>query len=397
MIYIKLDGHDFEYEIKEVVRLFYSNEEILILKESLPPVEYRGIFLLSQVIKKTGEFELVTCLEVDNKPFSENTAHISLDDVLKEGESEYKEDLCNVELHKMRRELKKELKRQIYFILEAFTGNKQPWGVLTGIRPAKIVCEMLDNGLSTEEILFRLKHHFKVSEQKVDLVMEIAKVESKIINASSPNAVGIYIGIPFCPSRCLYCSFTSNPIGKYSNLVESYLEALKHEIEVVSSFIEKKSFFIESLYIGGGTPTSINASQLNELLKHISKTLDLSKLKEFDVEAGRPDSLDKEKLLVIKQNKVDRISINPQTMNDETLKVIGRRHTSKDTVDAFRLAREIGFRNINMDIIIGLPGENLDMFESTLKKIKELKPESLTVHTMSIKRASRLNEVKDMY
>lgn len=269
--------------------------------------------------------------------------------------------------------------------------------MLTGIRPAKIVHEMMDKGYTEEQVASQLTGYYFVSREKASLLYSVAQKEKHILDNTMPEMVSVYIGIPFCTTRCLYCSFTSNPVKKYEHMVKSYIEALKKEISSVGSILDSKGLKIQSIYIGGGTPTSIDAVYLKELLYYIEKAFDLKYIEEYTLEAGRPDSITREKLEVIKRSRVDRISINPQTMNDEVLKKIGRLHTSKDIIDAFRLSRSIGFDNINMDVIAGLPGEVLVDFKHTLERIGELGPESITVHTMAIKRASRLNENKESY
>jgi oxygen-independent coproporphyrinogen-3 oxidase len=214
---------------------------------------------------------------------------------------------------------------------------------------------------------------------------------------SKNNSISLYIGIPFFPTRCLYCSFSSSTIGQYKKVVDLYVETLLKEIKHTGALIKDSNFYIESIYIGGGTPTSLKANQLSRLLEGIEEYLDLADLKEYTVEAGRPDTIDVDKLKAIKGSLVSRISINPQTMNSVTLEKIGRKHSPEDIVKAFYMARDLGFDNINMDIICGLPGEDVAMFKETLEKIKPMEPDSLTVHTMSIKRASRLTEEKENY
>lgn len=379
MIYVRLEGHDFRYEVTDVLKLFFDNEEILFVDDE-PPAKDRGFFISSSIKGKDGNIEVYTHLKASGI----NTGYhfpvrVSGDD------------------HARRKQLKREMKRQLYIILSEYTRRELPWGMLTGIRPAKIVHELLYEGLKKDEILKRLREYYFVSENKASLLYDVAAAENSILSKTSPDMAGIYVGIPFCPSRCLYCSFASNPIDRCRHIVRDYVDALRYEIEETGRIIKQKGFKIQSIYMGGGTPTSLDAEHLKEVLGAIEGNFDLTNLEEFTMEAGRPDSIDRNKLTAIRNSRVDRISINPQTMWDETLKAIGRRHTAKDIIEAFRLAREMGFDNINMDVIIGLPGENISMFKRTLEQIGELGPESLTVHTMAVKRASRLNEVKDRY
>lgn len=278
------------------------------------------------------------------------------------------------------------------------TLNKEktiPWGTLVGIRPVKRVVNMLSSGLSKEEVEKILKTEYEVSDKKVDLSLSIAKTELSVMEKIPYNAVSLYVDIPFCPSRCSYCSFASMPVSEMQDFVEPYLNSLFEELDAIKKIIEDLNLSIVSVYIGGGTPTSILSIELDNLLYKIERTFDLSNCKEFTIEAGRPDTITESKLEVMKKHNIDRISINPQTMNDKTLSLIGRKHSVQQIYDAYRLARDTGFKCINMDVIAGLPQENLDDFMYTIDKVVELDPENITVHTMSIKRAARLNQNKD--
>jgi oxygen-independent coproporphyrinogen-3 oxidase len=242
-----------------------------------------------------------------------------------------------------------------------------------------------------------MRDYYGVSECKASLLYATARTEEKVLKRTSKDFISLYIGIPFCSSTCLYCSFVSNSINELSHLTEAYINALKTEMSAVRSIIDQYRYKLQSIYIGGGTPTSVSANELSELLKSVETIFDLRHMEELTLEAGRPDSLNEEKLTVLKNSKATRICINPQTMNDRTLKLIGRNHSSEDTINTFNLARSMGFKNINMDIIAGLPGETTDMFSHTLEELRRLGPESLTVHTMALKRASRLRSEMDSY
>lgn len=289
-------------------------------------------------------------------------------------------------------ETRKDIKRQVYIVMTEYTGYHSPWGCMTGIRPVKTVNQLKFKGLSNEEVLEHLLDFYKIREDKAKLAIETAttQAEANILTGNISSRIGFYAGVPFCPTRCLYCSFTSNPIEKYYKSVDKYIDLIGLEIEATADLIKEHNLSIESLYIGGGTPTSLNEAQLQRYLNHLVDNLDLSCLEEFCLEAGRPDSITEEKLRISVAAGVNRISINPQSMNDITLKAIGRCHTREQTVKAFYQAREAGFKNINMDIIAGLPGEDESMFEYTLEQINKLQPDSLTVHTLSIKRAAML-------
>ncbi|MBR4890391.1 MAG: coproporphyrinogen dehydrogenase HemZ [Clostridia bacterium] len=270
-----------------------------------------------------------------------------------------------------------------------------PWGNLVGIRPVKRVVKLLDEGKTPEETAKILKDDFFVTDEKISLSLDIAKSEIDIIKGIPENAVSIYIDIPFCPSKCAYCSFASMDVTIMKDFIEPYLNALYNELDKIKRIITDLNLKVVSIYIGGGTPTSILSIELDNLLYKITNTFDLSYLMEFTVEAGRPDTITESKLEVMKKHGVDRISINPQTMNDKTLVRIGRKHTVDEIYKSYELAKKFNFKCINMDIIAGLPDETVSDFSNTVDKVLELNPENVTVHTMSIKRASRINQDKD--
>ncbi len=287
---------------------------------------------------------------------------------------------------------KNNLKKDIYLELSQKTGKLLPWGDLTGIRPTRIAMNLLDEGKSDEEILDHMRGVYLVSDGKAKLALDIAKREKDILkDIDYDNGYSLYIGIPFCPTKCLYCSFTSYPIGAYAGIVDEYIECLKREIDYVAENFNGKT--LDTVYIGGGTPTTLEPYQIRNLIGYLREKVDMSRVKEFTVESGRPDSITREKLVAMKEMGCDRISVNPQTMSDATLKVIGRAHTVQQLKDAFELARQEGFDNINMDIILGLPGEDAEDVRNTIEEIKKLGPDDLTVHSLAIKRGSRLFEV----
>lgn len=277
---------------------------------------------------------------------------------------------------------------RLFLLLREKTGVDPPYGMLTGVRPAKIYSEMSKEGYSPREITEVLEKKYFVKGEKTALLYHISLMERKIEKTYQKNDISVYIGIPFCPSKCKYCSFTSYPIDKYPDGGDGYVNALCREIEEINKSMIHGRKEVKTIYVGGGTPTSLNYRQLETLLGKISDTYDLSRVHEYTVEAGRPDTLDDTRLKILKDYKVERISINPQTMNEDTLKLIGRGHGEKTVYKAYEAARAHGFENINMDVIIGLPGETEEMFEQTMKKICRLNPESITVHSLAIKRAS---------
>ncbi|WP_294384969.1 coproporphyrinogen III oxidase [uncultured Clostridium sp.] len=288
--------------------------------------------------------------------------------------------------------IKEDIKRLVFSSLKDITEEEYPWGILVGIRPSKIALKYLEEGKTEEEIIEIFKKKHLASEEKAKLCIEIAKTEVSFVNNDSKN-IAIYIGMAFCPTRCFYCSFAANPIMGNKKLVNPYLEALIYEIREMKKYIDERGLNIETVYFGGGTPTAVNNEEFELIMQEAYDAFVKGKgLKEFTVECGRPDSITKEKLATMKKFNVTRISINPQTMNDETLKIIGRGHNSKDVIEKFNLARSMGFNDINMDMIIGLPGEGIKEVLHTKEEILKLHPDSLTVHGLSLKRASILYE-----
>lgn len=298
-----------------------------------------------------------------------------------------------------RLETKNRIKRRLYFMLREQTGKTLPWGTLTGIRPSKIAITLLEEGKSREEIVQYMRDTYLASDEKIDLTITTAENERQLLSAFDyKNGYSLYIGIPFCPTTCLYCSFTSYPIGRWKGRTQEYLNALYKEMDYVAQTMEnRKSQHLDTVYFGGGTPTSLSAGDLDQLLGRLEEKFPLAELQELTVEAGRPDSITREKLEVLKKHHITRISINPQTMKQETLDLIGRHHTVDMVKDCFCMARELGFDNINMDLIVGLPGEDIEDVRRTMEEIKALDPDSITVHSLAIKRASRLNTDKEHY
>ena len=287
--------------------------------------------------------------------------------------------------------VKKEVTRRLYRYLAEETGRELAWGTLTGVRPTKIPMEQLEGGASEEEAAQFMMKKYYVSPEKAFLAAEVAARENALLSRlDCDKGFSLYIGIPFCPSVCSYCSFSSSPIGQWKDKVDAYLDALIKEIRYIGSRAEGR--VPDTVYIGGGTPTTLEPEQLKRLLDTVTECFDLSGVLEFTVEAGRPDSITEEKLSVIREYPVSRISVNPQTMQQKTLDLVGRRHTVEQTVQAFELARKKGFDNINMDLIAGLPGETIGDMEDTLRQVEALHPDSLTVHALAIKRAARFGQ-----
>lgn len=285
------------------------------------------------------------------------------------------------------------MRRALFSLLRDKTGKVLPWGILIGIRPSKIVLGLINEGLNKEQITEKMKREFLVSEEKIDLSYEVALKERTLLKkVESSSSVDLYIGMPFCPSRCLYCSFASN-VYQGNRFKDDYLRLLQVEIETIKGYIDDSNLLINTVYFGGGTPTAVSDEEFESVMKSIHENFIQGRsVLEFTVEAGRVDSINRKKLEIMKTYGTTRISINPQTMSDDTLRIIGRNHDSSAILRIFKLARECGFDNINMDMILGLPGETIVDVEHTLSEIRKLSPESITVHGLALKRASRLYE-----
>ncbi|CEN86151.1 coproporphyrinogen III oxidase [[Clostridium] sordellii] len=376
MLGVELKGHDYKYEVAELLKLFTT--------------QFR-------FIKDNEEYDkrIINSVNIDSNEVNSLTNYYEGENLVISKQESF--DITKLNNEEIKKKTKTVIKRSMFKVLDKVFETYVPWGVLTGIRPVKIVHSLLDKGISESEIREILKNNYLIKDEKIDLALDIAKRERVFIYPIDKNKISLYVSIPFCPTRCVYCSFPANPMKQFGHLRDDYIKALIKEIKGLAKLLKDTNKEIETLYIGGGTPTALEADQLDTLINALFKELDLTNIKEFTVEAGRPDTITKEKLEVMKKHNVTRISINPQTMNDETLVKIGRDHNVNDIVDCFKLARSLGFDNINMDIILGLVDENLDMVRNTLEKIKELNPESLTVHTLAIKRASTLKENLDKY
>ena len=375
MIGVVLKGHDYKYEVSELIKLFTSDFRFIDERDCMMVIEnsifYHGDKVFSRTVYCENYEEILS--NVDHR------------------------DLSGLDERARKKTIKETIKRSMFKILEQKFKSNVPWGILTGIRPVKIVHALLDEGKDEEYIKEKLKEDYYIKDDKIELALNIAKRERQFIYPIDENKVSLYVGIPFCPTRCYYCSFPANPVDKFGGKKPLYVEKLLQEARGVAELLRDNNKEIETLYIGGGTPTTLSPEEMDTLIKGLYKEFDLSKIKEFTVEAGRPDTINREILEVLKKYGVDRISINPQTMNDETLQKVGRKHSVNDIIECFQLARELGFDNINMDIILGLVDENLEMVENTLKQIEKLSPESLTVHTLAVKRTSKLKENIDDY
>lgn len=363
MLVVEINRANFEYDVHSIVKAFYAEAQVAV------------------ITPQTGEEKRAKSAE-----------HIAIAIDLKDDGAAVRMAQDEYQWKWNREETYKDgFKRFLYRTLCQVTGKTLPWGNLTGIRPTKIAYAMLEEGRTGQEILDFYENEHYVSREKAELSIDIADRERKLLeNVHYQDGYSLYIGIPFCPTTCLYCSFTSYPIAGYRKMVDSYVDAVIREMEYVSESFRDK--ILDSVYIGGGTPTTLEADQLDRLIGTLKKLFDFSTVQEFTVEAGRADSITEEKLKVLYRHGVSRISVNPQTMKQETLDAIGRKASVDQVLAAYGLAREVGFDNINMDLILGLPGELEADVQNTIDRVVELNPDSLTVHSLAIKRASRLNQ-----
>lgn len=370
---VKSNRAQFEYDIHALVKAFYPEWDIKVLTPESVVKD-----------KKVREAEPVMELEFGDREVVLKVAH-SLHNPCPH------KYIWNSEGQAGQKEYKNAFKKFLYLSLSEETGISLPWGNLTGIRPTKIAMTMLEQGAEKAEIEDFLRREHFVSAEKAALGIEIADRERGILrNIHGGDGYSLYIGIPFCPTTCLYCSFTSYPIHVWKERVGDYLSALEKEMDAAAQMCAGK--VLDTVYIGGGTPTSLSPKELDRLLGKIRNTFDFAAVQEFTVEAGRADSITGEKLRVLYEHGVTRISVNPQTMKEETLRLIGRQHTAAQVEEAFGLARSIGFENINMDIILGLPGESEEDVRQTISGIRKMAPDSLTVHSLAVKRASKLSQ-----
>ncbi len=392
MITVQLNRQNFEYDIHSLVKAFYPEQDVRICYVGEAVSEKEDCAGNMDAGKETPESEakelpllVISFVPEDSgekicAEFETDITHVLSDETfIPEGTE--------------RKAVKNELKRMLYRMLSLATGEKLPWGNLTGIRPTKIPMNLLEKGWKNSEIAQYMRDTYFVSNEKTALSIAIANRERHILkDINFQNGYSLYVGIPFCPSICMYCSFSSSPLHLWKDKVDLYLDALCREIDYAADAFDGRE--LNTVYIGGGTPTTLEPYQMERLLQKLEERFCFAHLQEFTVEAGRPDSITREKLEVLRAHGISRISINPQTMNQATLDLIGRRHTVEETVQAFALAREMGFDNINMDLIVGLPGEEKPEVEHTMQELAKLDPDSITVHSLAVKRAARLRLFK---
>ncbi len=365
---LSLIGHSFKYELEKLIRIFLPFEKIEFSEQRVKAERYAETILE----KRQNDTLLTVSLNLEsNKSYGSFTT-------LNNDHPDYE------------KECERLLAVSLYRCFIKASNYVPQWGILTGVRPAKLYSR-LTSSLGREKAEDWFKNALMVDDKKISLCREAINGENKITALSKADSFSLYISIPFCPTRCSYCSFVSHSVEQAKGLIPNYINLLCEEIKETANIAKKLKLRLESIYIGGGTPTSITAEQLGLIMTAVKDNFNLYSLREYTVEAGRPDTVTEEKLNTIKALGATRISINPQTMNDEVLNEIGRRHTAKDTANAFMLARKCGFDNINMDLIAGLPKDTFESFKKTVNKVLGLDPESITVHSLSMKRSSTLN------
>ena len=368
MIFLENSSPEFENDIRALLMAFFTGEKI-----STAPCDWDHHFVVD---------------------FGQDCLQVSIEDQSSRDHGVFREEKGITAFSRSAR--RDHLKTLAVKVLSEYTQTRLPWGTLTGVRPAKIVMDRLEKGETAEQAQQYLLSHYLVSEEKASLCTEVAMREKKILDGTLyQKGYSLYVGIPFCPSICAYCSFSSYPLSVWKDRVDEYLDALIHEIRACAPLMGSRKPL--TFYMGGGTPTTLSAEQMDRLLGALEENFDMECALEKTVEAGRPDSITPEKLAVLKKHKIRRISINPQTMNQETLDLIGRRHTTEDVIRAFGMARALGFDDINMDLIVGLPGERAEHMERTMDAVCKLNPEAVTVHCLALKRAAFLNQNRELF
>lgn len=363
-----IKNHTYRFEMENICRLFLPQEKITVT-DSVPPDE-TAVCAVTEV--EHTEYETVL------------RAQLSLDDW-----KESAEERVSDRVPEYAKECERRLAVLLYKLFVKLFSMPLAWGAVTGVRPVKLMRRMIGQK-GEEQAVHWFQNELLVSEEKTDLCLRTLRTENQILSLSRPESFSLYLSIPFCPTRCDYCSFVSHTVERAAKLIPDYVNNLCREIELTGKMAKQLGLRLETVYMGGGTPTTLSAEQLTLLLKTVERSFDLSRLREYTVEAGRPDTFTIEKMQAIKAAGVSRISINPQTLRDDVLKRIGRRHTAKQFFEAFEMARRCGFKHINTDLIAGLPGDDYDGFAASLDGVIRLSPESITVHALAMKRASNL-------
>lgn len=361
-------GNDYKYEIEGVMKLFIPATLFdIVYGDEIPPGDFAFVRM-----KRFDNYALLYVICSYGGKKSRKVCRSSLD--------------ADFELI---------LSRLLFKAMSEITGVVPKWGVITGIRPVKQVNRYLHKNMTESEIFEAFQRDYLCSHEKCEIALKTATAQKIILDELDKNSFSLYVSIPFCPTRCSYCSFVSQSIEQCMGQIPEYLDNLCKEIEYTGALVKKLGLQLDTVYFGGGTPTTLEAHQLERLMKTIAASFDLSHLREYTVEAGRPDTITQEKLETIKKNGCTRVSINPQTLSDSVLEKIGRKHTTEQFFKAFDIARKVGFDSINTDIIAGLPSDTPDSFANTVDKLIQLGAENITVHTLSIKRAARLNRNRE--
>ncbi|MBR5543136.1 MAG: coproporphyrinogen dehydrogenase HemZ [Oscillospiraceae bacterium] len=366
-----LDGHDFEFATQQIYMCMFPNSHA----EFVPEKPVGGDYIVSRVRRREEEICSETEINLSGE-ISVGTVNIPIA-VSCDGEDE-------------KRAVRRAIKTSFYNAAVQFTSERPQWGALTGIRPSKVAAKYLDEGRSESETVALMEEEYFVSETRARLATDCAVRAKKLAGISKPNDFSLYVGIPFCASRCRYCSFVSHSVEKAGHLIEPYLRMLEKELSVLGEAAGKSGLSLKSVYIGGGTPTAISAKQLEFVMRTIADNFDIATAGEYTVEGGRPDTITPEKIKIIKQYGATRISVNPQTMNDEILAAMDRRHTAEDVIRTVHEVKNEGGLIINTDLIAGLPGDNFESFRSSLDRVLAFEPENITVHTLAVKRGSTL-------
>lgn len=372
-------GHDFKYEIEAVCKLFF-------------PVQ-GFTFLHGDKVSDFTEVEGDRCAVVKTEDLQ--TAHLSVFAVIGGRETTRCKDI-KLDGGDSSHDCEFGLCSLLFDCLSELTGQKPEWGMLTGVRPVKLVSRLKSSGMTKQQLYSHMRDVMRLDSSKIDLAYDTSENQRRCIEGLPPRSVSLYVSIPFCPSRCSYCSFVSQTVESFLRLIPDYVEALCREISHTAQIIRRLGLILDTVYFGGGTPTALSAAELERIMQTISEEFDFSKLREYTVEAGRPDTVTAEKMRVIRDNGGDRVSVNPQTLHQSVLDGIGRRHTVGQFFEAYRIAKNIGFKAVNVDLIAGLPNDDFNGFCDTLEQIIALDPENITVHALSIKRAADLMQESEL-
>ncbi len=368
-MFLKLINHEYKYAVEQMMMVVFPGQLPEYTDEGQPR---RAVSSLRESSVWTTAYTKVTWDGQEGVGISRVKTDTFVDDLTRD------------------RMIQRILKQSFYKAAVACTGQSLPWGALTGIRPAKLASKALKDGASEKETIRMFQNEFFVSPARTALAMDAAKASLAAEEKLADNDISLYLGIPFCPTRCVYCSFVSSDVKRSLKLVEPYLEALNREIDAIAELLPQAGAKVRTIYIGGGTPTTLSAKQLEQLITHLRNKLDLSRLAEFTVEAGRPDTITEDKMKVLYDLGVDRASVNPQSMRDDVLQAMGRSHSARDIFTAYDIVRKSGIPVVNMDLIAGLPKDTVEGFRYTLDTVLGLDPENITVHTLALKKGARL-------